>query len=280
MVTNLPIQAGDKVRLLVLQNRGPFDKRQNGPTPFCHPDEMWAPYSLPIKAEYDDYGGVEGISQKDPAFSLFQQQILDNYGCLLDPEVVTDWLRDQLERHGQRYPNLPKEVFAAQKKASDLSYALILEEVYQKFIKLTKRHNQELVASLEKSKAAAIHEIKNPNAYGFENDNYRLQQYLWRLQWPNKYMKLTLLGGLQDWMDFMYFYFGMEITRKIYSPMSGQGSQDLSWEFHESLARMSLKYANLRKIQYNNWVHAYDIDDDHLDEAAEEITNRAEAASS
>jgi hypothetical protein len=59
-VTNLPIWAGDPIRLILTLQQS--DKQGDG-AGFCYSDDYWAPVALPVKGTYNDYGGIEDIKE-------------------------------------------------------------------------------------------------------------------------------------------------------------------------------------------------------------------------
>jgi hypothetical protein len=56
-VTQIALTAGDPVRFILLQEQ----PSRSDPGGFCYHIGDWAPRCIPIKGEYDDYGGVENI---------------------------------------------------------------------------------------------------------------------------------------------------------------------------------------------------------------------------
>lgn len=60
IVSNLPIEAGDKVRYLALA-RSAF--HQDGNDHICYVGGRWQVHGVPIKAEYNDYGSVKEIEE-------------------------------------------------------------------------------------------------------------------------------------------------------------------------------------------------------------------------
>lgn len=57
-VSGLPIEAGDKVRYMLL-TKNPY---HNGSENTCYIHDLWFPRTFPLKGEYNDYGSVENIS--------------------------------------------------------------------------------------------------------------------------------------------------------------------------------------------------------------------------
>jgi hypothetical protein len=56
-VSGLPIEAGDKVRYLLL-TKNPY---HNGAENTCYIHDLWFPRVFPLKGEYNDYGSVENV---------------------------------------------------------------------------------------------------------------------------------------------------------------------------------------------------------------------------
>jgi hypothetical protein len=63
-VSNLAIEAGDKVKFLLLA-KNPYNSDSNNT---CYMHDIWVPRTLPITAEYNDYGSIEkwetGLAQE------------------------------------------------------------------------------------------------------------------------------------------------------------------------------------------------------------------------
>ena len=78
-LTQLPILHGEKVLLYILK---PTDHREQGR---CYPDELFKPYFLPIKGQYNDYGGIEKV-EKNIVSKLLLAAINMN---LNDNDIVT-----------------------------------------------------------------------------------------------------------------------------------------------------------------------------------------------
>ena len=58
MLSNLPINQGDKVKLVFIERtRSKFECLSG----ICYPTDVFSPKFLPIEGEYDDYGSIENI---------------------------------------------------------------------------------------------------------------------------------------------------------------------------------------------------------------------------
>ena len=62
MISKLPILAGEKIKVLFLNARSPKMKLK-GLSTFCYSTDLFTPAFYPFEAEYDDYGGIENVSE-------------------------------------------------------------------------------------------------------------------------------------------------------------------------------------------------------------------------
>ncbi len=60
-ISHLPINAGDKIRLFFMTMQDYGHEEQGAG--FCYSHDVWYPRGLPIAGEYDDYGGIENITE-------------------------------------------------------------------------------------------------------------------------------------------------------------------------------------------------------------------------
>ena len=72
-ITQLPIEAGDKIRLFILLNEENRTSRLNTEISehegggFCGTNGFWSPFGPAIECEYNDYGSVENITENKNA---------------------------------------------------------------------------------------------------------------------------------------------------------------------------------------------------------------------
>lgn len=59
-ITQMPIHVGDPVVLVFLTK---VDRHKENHGGFCYANSIWTPKFLPVRGEYDDYGGVENIQE-------------------------------------------------------------------------------------------------------------------------------------------------------------------------------------------------------------------------
>jgi hypothetical protein len=104
MISNLPILAGDKVKVVLLQKGYDGDTVLNK-SGYVYSNGLLSPLTLPISAEYNDYGGVENIEDDwNSALVLGTLKRMFKSKLLLDDNEVEagDWdlekLIDGIER--------------------------------------------------------------------------------------------------------------------------------------------------------------------------------------
>lgn len=133
-VTQLPILAGDKVRLFVLRGGGPT-RREGGGT--CYINDIWSPIGPPISGVYNDYGGIEEVVQDKAAEMLFEA-------------IKQNWPKDTIEEsRGETIKSLEDmelsdalhyierdyiKLKGYQGEDEKLGVMFMLEEVYQTMI--------------------------------------------------------------------------------------------------------------------------------------------------
>lgn len=128
-VTQMPIRAGDKIRVFVLAYQG---SPEGGGQ--CYNNEVWAPIGPPIQGTYDDYGGVENIV-KSPDNKLLLEKIKSNWVEFEDeydkvPPIKKMKLEEALhyiERDNAKLKNY---------KGEEVPYGIMMvhEDIYQAMI--------------------------------------------------------------------------------------------------------------------------------------------------
>lgn len=136
-VTQLPINAGDKVRVFVMTSEEGyfFSKGGAGGGGTCYSTDRWSPIGPPVQGEYDDYGGVEKIVNDDNAKMV--ESILAKGWVPLTKENDWDEVPKKLELgdylhyierdRGKFQPRTSKE--------QHLGIMFVLEDVYQAMVK-------------------------------------------------------------------------------------------------------------------------------------------------
>lgn len=74
-ITNLPIEAGDDVKYILLTENPYSDSGK------CNVHDTWFPRTWPISAQYNDYGSIEGFDLNSPAawaiMAGFQKDLIE-----------------------------------------------------------------------------------------------------------------------------------------------------------------------------------------------------------
>lgn len=143
-VTQLPINAGNKVRLFVLERQvfSTGDTRDNG-RGTCYNTEIWRPIGGAIQGKYDDYGCIEKIVENETTEAILKEIkkgivpcVEDRKAEVLNLSVHPDELQaaslqetlSNIERGYVKFKNrLGIEV--------ELGLFMVLEDVYKAFIK-------------------------------------------------------------------------------------------------------------------------------------------------
>ena len=204
MISQLPIQGGDPVRLLFLsgldQHSG-FDLGKFG-SGTCYPNDIWAPRTLPLRGVYSSYGNAEEIEDNwnrkfiEHAFSYdleerpeseghpeitrsaatvenIQEWIHDSHVNVVYPMQNMEWMHQRtqnLAEGGEDRADVPRE---ASPYIRPLGYALVLEEVYQHLVETTppgwrsksKDEERELLSHWAKNFTSNMAELPGTNRW-------------------------------------------------------------------------------------------------------------------
>lgn len=136
-VTQLPINAGDKVRLFVLISRRCWREEEEGEGVgggTCYSNDLWAPLGPPIQGKYDDYGGIESIKENADT-KLLLERIKDGWIPFEEKyeEVsdIKDMTLSEVLHHIER--DRAKTTLLGTKNT--LGFMMVLEDVYQAMMK-------------------------------------------------------------------------------------------------------------------------------------------------
>jgi len=91
LISNLPIEAGERVVAFIIEYASFSDGFNYSGC--CHPTYHARPISLPIYAEYDDYGGIEGYDENSIAvrlaLDLFKESNFGELICSIERDKKT-----------------------------------------------------------------------------------------------------------------------------------------------------------------------------------------------
>jgi len=154
MISNLPIIAGDKIKLVFLQ--AGFNKQSIlGQSGYVYSTGLLSPAFLAISGKYDDYGSIEDVDE-DWNYKVIESTLKEKFGNVIitDDEEFKDWglldLIRGIERAGSfrnqpQYYDLSKTACTdkgkvpdmnSEKKDCDLSWVMIRQDVWDMCVDL------------------------------------------------------------------------------------------------------------------------------------------------
>lgn len=299
-LSQLPIKEGDKIVLFPLLKNKYAD---NGGAGFTYNYNQYAPISIPVFGEYNDYGGIQKITKNGEfLFSLFQEAVSGEEGQLL---ALNSKEVERQEAINSTFTRTPKDleelidVYLREPVYAGVGYMLVLEEVYQKTLEevasrinyrskiamrshFTEAAKQFLteVNEILKTPLETLHEeqkklretkeddsdeyyerwdaIRNQISihYGIYKDAFSQNvfvDYFSDLGKSNYMFKKLLLQQLvkaskeqqdvllSDYVDFILFDIVMDLTRKLWTPQGGAGSQGAELYLHKLIAESAIK---------------------------------------
>lgn len=123
-LTQLPIENGDKIVLFPIKKVKGRDREASG---YCYQNQLYAPISLPLHGEYDDYGGIKNITRNgDLVFDHLMPFLFNaNYNEILDAELSRNRLNENPSGIEELINNyIGRNVF------KDVGFMMVLENVY------------------------------------------------------------------------------------------------------------------------------------------------------
>lgn len=253
-LTQLPILYQERIVLVLLVKRC---KDIHG-AGFSYPDDIYRPYALPIRGEYDDYGGIEKIDASCAhVFDYILNQIAAGHlVCSSVPSSFAEFLtsihrgeahatvlgRDVIELgaimfHEEAFDKLIENIGA--RKPYNKLYT-VKQDYEARFDKLI----QDRSSCEETIQGHLIHNYKENilSKYGLANNfNFILDKYISN-QDPN------IKDGV---IDLMLASTALSLARKAWVPQSGAGSQAMEFRIHEILADFIMdKVINFRTGNY------------------------------
>lgn len=297
-VTQLPINAGDPVRLFVLVNKEHWKGKMPGGG-WSYSNDLWGPLGAPVQGTYDDYGGIEDIVHNQDTELLLSRikegfvPFEDKYEKISTVEEMT--LEDALsyiERDNGKY-KLPAM------HEQTLGVMFVHEDVYQSMINFDhieadfgdKNYFYKPLSQIYKSQlekwyvdtaqqyAEALKE-KDPVTsvalmrmqmilmdVSFFHDYHEngLKYYknalleLAKQNAPYENEKVQLLSN--SVINILRFSNAMSMARKSWMPQSGKGSQENSLEIYQAIMSGANKViAARREYEKENDINS-DVDE-------------------
>jgi len=291
-ITQLPINAGDKVRVFVLTSEDSyaFSKGGAGGGGTCYSTDRWAPIGPPIQGEYDDYGGVENIVYDDGA-KMVEATIAKGWVPLTAEHEwdeipkklkLADYLQFIERDRGKFKPELRQE--------QHLGLMFVLEDVYQAMIKFDsiEAHHyydersyeympmskglliefqdwykkQLELAEFRKSKIASetklydlLADMDNGRLFSsFRDDGLKaFKKPLQALAVESVPFEDKKVQKLvQSALEMLTFQIGMTRARKQWIPQTGKGAQQNDLDIYQVINAASAKISAQREKEYED----------------------------
>lgn len=235
-ISKMPIQYGDRVKLVLLKPTNHYRSVSTG-SGFCDASDMYTPICLPITGEYNDYGCIENIDEQPELFDLIIKalRIPDRNNI---EDIIAGISNNELE---------------------NISYMLIHESVYNIMLDITKetphRYDDNYTTEMHRNDSVDIlinykighNKILNDMDNGiykpleFDKDYYNNDHYYRIL--PDVIRTLNDSDVLKtikkDIVEFMIFIEAISDARMFWSPQSGGGSQDLTYEYQIEIGKLA-----------------------------------------
>lgn len=233
-VSKMPIRHGDRVKLILLKPTEHYRNICTG-SGFCDIEDMFTPLCLPITGEYNDYGYIEDIDDRPELFDL-----------LIKAVRVPD--RNDIE-------DIIKGI--ANNELENISFMLVLESVYNMMVDINKvlphrYSNNDYTIEMHRNYTISfnnmLNDIKNniPKPLEFDREYYDNDNYYRKL--PSVIRKLNdsdvLKAIKKDMVNFMIFSSALQDARMFWSPQSGGGSQDLTYEYQIEIGKLAQQLRN------------------------------------
>lgn len=235
-ISKMPIQYGDRVKLVLLKPTNHYRSVSTG-SGFCDASDMYTPICLPITGEYNDYGCIENIDEQPELFDLIIKalRIPDRNNI---EDIIAGISNNELE---------------------NISYMLIHESVYNIMLDITKetphRYDNNYTTEMHRNDSVDVlikymserNKILNDMDNGiykpleFDKDYYNNEHYYRIL--PDVIRTLNDSDVLKtikkDIVEFMIFIEAISDARMFWSPQSGGGSQDLTYEYQIEIGKLA-----------------------------------------
>lgn len=237
-ISKMPIRYGDRVKLVLLKPTEYYKSVSTG-SGFCNAADMYTPICLPITGEYNDYGCIEDIDEQPELFDLIIKalRIPDRNNI---EDIIAGISNNELE---------------------NISYMLIHESVYNIMIDINKeiphRYDNDCTVEMHRNESIDIlinykdnfnkmldglhNDTIKPAPLEFDRDYYDNEHYYRIL--PSVVRELNdsdiLKAIKKDMVNFLIFSEAISDARMFWSPQSGGGSQDLTYEYQIEIGKLA-----------------------------------------
>lgn len=232
-ITQLPINAGDKVRLFILFENYLSENKGGGT---CYPNDIWAPLGLPIQGIYDDYGGIEDLIENEDTEILFSRMKKGWIPFVEEYEPVSP-IESMSLQEAVHWIERGEAKISLYGKERSLGIMFVLEEVYQTMIKFNPIECHHINNTYEYKPNSDIIKYnfklsydKQDHCFFSDFNETGIKEHINSLQllsknnvpFDNEHVQ-SLFNSL---LDMKIFHYSMMLARKSYAPQSGKGSQN------------------------------------------------------
>lgn len=263
-ITQLPIDHGSKIRAFIMIARGSDTQHKEHKAGFCHSDSIWTPFSHGIECNYQDYGQITEVKDKNLSNFIIKDLLKTSN---LKSSISIESLIDLIIIDDIKYSGLGR------KDSFGLFY--VLEDIYQEMIHynpITMGENK-LYEPIKTQITDDFHRWYNfhlglDNPFRYDNTmifNYSrnsfscLREALWECILKKVPLSNTKAKALMNAaIDSFLFSSSMEAARKSWMPQAGAGSQNQEVFIHQKIINATQKILD-KKLKANDGT--YDCDD-------------------
>jgi hypothetical protein len=249
-LTQLPIKDGDEVVVILLEKR--TDKVEPGGG-YCYSNHFFTPCSLPLFGIYDDYGSVENVKGNvEEVFRHFKKRFEHEKYMIAE---------------GEKPKNIEEFIRVVERGyVEKMGFMMILKPVYEKVIneigsrkkyKGTKKLKEETLDEV-KEYIKRAKQLKDSNEYFSQSELQYLNSFTQFYLGFDVKMKafLNILTNdekieiINDLVDIYLLSIAMTLTRKMWLPQAGAGSQVQEMYLHKIIAEEMIRIEKERVDEY------------------------------
>lgn len=286
-LSQLPIKHGEKAVLFILvETKSKLSRGEN----FCYVNDLYTPAMIPLFGEYNDYGSLENIETEnaDVVFNCFLNEITKGSCIVKEERIKSDkWVPDNIEELLnviQKGRVFTKTNRLSRDEESVVSYLLMHRDIYDavlfdignrkpynaaytfreywenQFAKLAEKLD-ELKDKQEETKFSFALSLEELPLLG-ECKHFGLRyNYFMNLFCDNfNNSNPVFQNGV---IDLIITHTALDLSRKMWMPQCGEGSQSEERKIHELIAKCVFKKVE----EYKNGI----IEDSNEEYTPEEL---------
>lgn len=241
-VTQLPILAGEKIRLYLLKKTKYVHFHEMG-SGVCHSNALFTPYALPLIGVYDDYGSITKIENEtlgENIVSIINTENKVKFKTIY--EVLSAVHENHRETPLEGNPNL-----------LGYGFMLVHEFVFQEAIKSIQtnqkpEYRDPIIDILDKhiffAKNSSKEISKDPWLAGYYMTS--ISEIARKLMLCSEFVSSAYISNdlREATLDHLYFAMAMDYMRKLFMPQAGAGSQEQIHEVYKDIAKKVISYCD------------------------------------